>query len=164
MPNVVVSLLQEFKYVFLEEIPSGLPLIREIKHQIDLVLQSVISNQLAYQTNLYKTKELQRQVEKLMSKGTRESMSPYVVPVLLVPVKDGTWRMCIDFHAINNITMKYRHLIPKLDDILDELHGSCIFTKIDLKCEYHHIRIKEGYEWKTVFKTKYGLYKVSHVV
>jgi hypothetical protein len=82
-----------------------------------------------------------------MSKGyIKENMSLYIILVLLVPKKDRTWMICVNYRAINNTTVKYRHLIPKFDDMLDELHRSCVFFKIDLKSGYHQIRMKVGDE------------------
>uniref|UniRef100_A0A2N9HG40 Uncharacterized protein n=1 Tax=Fagus sylvatica TaxID=28930 RepID=A0A2N9HG40_FAGSY len=142
LPSLAVSLLHEFDDVFPEEMPNELPPIRGIEHQIDFVPGAAIPNRPAYRSNLDETKELQRQVEDLISNGyVRESMSPCAVPVLLVLKKDGTWRMCVDCRAVNNITIKYRHPIPRLDDMLNELHGSCI--------EVDEEKVKAIKEWPT---------------
>ena len=108
LPSSIISLLQEYSDVFPEETPIGLPPVRGIEHQIDFVPRATIPNRLAYRSNHEETKELQRQVEELLEKDhIGESMSTCVVPVLLVPKKDGSWRMCVDCRAINKITVKY---------------------------------------------------------
>ena len=97
VPSVATSLLQEYTDVFLEEVPSGLPPIRGIEHQIDFVPGATIPNRPANRSNPEETKELQRQVEELLAKGyVRESMSPCAILVLLVPKRDGSWRISVD--------------------------------------------------------------------
>ena len=99
LPSVVVDLLQVYEDLFQDEIPNGLPPKRGIEHQIDFIPGASIPNRPAYRTNPAETKEIQKQVSELIENGyVRESMSPCVVPVLLIPKKDGAWRMCVDCH------------------------------------------------------------------
>ncbi|KAK1617504.1 hypothetical protein QYE76_023021 [Lolium multiflorum] len=151
----------EFQDVFPDELPHGLPPLRGIEHRIDLIPGAPLPNRAAYRTNPEDTKEIQRQIQDLLEKGyVRESLSPCAVPVILVPKPDETQRMCMDCRPINAITVRYRHPIPRLDDMLDELSGATIFSKIDLRSGYHQIRMAIGDEWKTAFKTKLGLYEL----
>ncbi|XP_071902760.1 uncharacterized protein [Coffea arabica] len=108
LPSSVVSLLQEYEDVFPKEIPSDLPPIRGIEHRIDFIPGASLPNKSVYRMGPEETKEIQRQVDELLDKGwTRESMSPCVVPVILVPKKEGTWRMCVDCRAVNNIMLVF---------------------------------------------------------
>ncbi|XP_074305015.1 uncharacterized protein LOC141639944 [Silene latifolia] len=133
MPSEVQRLLKTYGYVLPSELPSGLPPLRGIEHQIDFIPGATLPNKAAYRSDPKATQELQQQIRELMNKGfVRESLSPCSVPALLVPKKDVSWRMCTDCRAINNITIKYRFPTPRLDDILDELSGAKLSSKIDL--------------------------------
>ncbi|RDY09729.1 Retrovirus-related Pol polyprotein from transposon 17.6, partial [Mucuna pruriens] len=129
------DLLEKFQDVFSKDVHHGLPPLRGLEHHIDLTLGDTLLNRVAYRTKLEKANEIKKQVG---------------------------WHLenCTNCRPINNITIRYRYPIPHLDDLLNELHGSNIFfSKIDLRSGYHQIRVREGDEWKTTFKTKFGLYE-----
>jgi hypothetical protein len=143
-----------------DELPCSLPPIRSISYHIDLIPRASLSNKETYRLKLQENEEVKRQVQDLMDKGLiRESLSPCIFPTILIPKKDGGLRMCIDSREINNITIRYRFPLPRMDDLMDCLSGANFFSNIDLKSGYHQIRIREGDEWKTTFKTNEGLYE-----
>ncbi len=138
IPFEVSNLLGEFGDVISDNVPEGLPPVRQISHQIDLIPGASFSKKDARKMTPIETVELNRQVQELLRNGLIwESLSPCAVLAVLTPKKDGEWRICTDSRAINRITIKYQFPLPRMDDIMDSLSGAQYFTKIDLKSGYH---------------------------
>ena len=103
--------------------------------------------------------EIKKQIQELLDEGIiRPSSFPCASPIVLVPKKDGTWRMSMDFYALNKITLKHHYPFPRIGDLLDQLKDEKYFTNLDLRSSCHQIRIAKRDIWKTTFKTKQGLF------
>ncbi|MCO5559649.1 hypothetical protein L7F22_013250 [Adiantum nelumboides] len=151
--------LQQYSDCFSDSLPSQLPPERPEDHAIDLVPGSNPPNRPPYRVRAAQQKEIISQVEELLGKGLiQPSSSPFCSPVLLVQKKDGSWRMCIDYRALNKNTIKNRFPIPRIDDILDKLEEAAMFSRIDLKSGYHQIRIRSEDVHKTAFRTTFDFF------
>lgn len=151
--------LQEYIDVFPKELPGFSPR-REIDFTIDLVLGSALISKVPYRMSTPKLVGLKMQLLELLDKKyIWLSVSPWGKPMLLIKNKDGTMRLCIDYKQLNKVTIKNKYPLPIIDDLFDQMRGSKVFSKIDLRSWYHQVWIKEEDIHKTMFRTQYGHYE-----
>jgi hypothetical protein len=155
IPAGVQALLQKYSELFQE--PKSLPPQRNCDHSIPLQQGTQPVNIKPYKYSPTQKDEIEKQLKEMLQQGIiKPSTSPFASPVLLVKKKDGTWRFCIDYKHLNNITVKNKYPLPIVDELLDELHGAELFTKLDLQSGYHQIRLLPSDEHKTTFRTHNG--------
>lgn len=151
------EILDAYREVFPNELPDGLPPRRDVDHRIEVVPGSTPPSRATYRMSPTELDELKKQLDELTRAGfIQPSKSPYGAPVLFVKKKDGSMRMCIDYRALNTITVKNKYPLPRIDELFDRLQGAQFFTKIDLRSGYHQIRIHPQDIEKTAFRTRYG--------
>ena len=154
-----IPIVREYVNVFPKELPGFHP-EREISFEIELLPGSAPVSKAPHRIALAELRELQVQLQELLDKGfIRQSHSPWETLVLFVKKKNGSLRMCIDYHKLNKITIKNKYPLLRIDDLFDQLKGVVVFSKIDLRLGYHQLRIKETDILKTAFRTRYGHYE-----
>lgn len=155
-------LVHEYADTMPATLPNGLPPKRAVEHEIEEEPGSKPPSKAAYRMSQEEMETLRTHIADLLEKGfIRPSCSPYGAPVLFVPKKDGGFRMCVDWRQLNKQTIKNKYPLPRIDDLLERLHGSKVWSKIDLTQGYYQVRIKEDDIPKTAFRTRYGLYEFT---
>nr|GEY78205.1 putative reverse transcriptase domain-containing protein [Tanacetum cinerariifolium] len=138
---IVQNFLEVFPEVFPEDLP-GLPPTRPVEFQIDLVPRATPVARAPYRLAPFEMKELAEQLKELSNKGfIRLSSSPWGAPVLFDKNKDGSFRMCIDYRELNKLTVKNHYPLPRIDDLFNQLQGSSVYSKIDMRSGYHQLRV-----------------------
>ena len=157
-PTEIEALLQEFISIIEES--KSIPPQLFFDHKIPLLEEDKPVNVPPYRYAHFQKDEIEKQVHEMLQNGLiRPSNGPFSSPVLLVRKKDGSWRFCNDYRALNEATIKDRFPIPTVDDMLDELQGTQFFSKLDLRAGYHQVRVHETDIHKTAFQTHNGHYE-----
>ncbi|GKC00798.1 putative reverse transcriptase domain-containing protein [Tanacetum coccineum] len=150
--------------VFPEDLP-GLPPARPVEFQIDLIPGAAPVARAPYRLAPSEMKELSEQLQELSDKGfMRPSSSPWGAPVLFIKNKDGSFRMCIDYRELNKLTVKNHYPLSRIDDLFDQLQGSGIYSKIDLRSGYHQLRVREQDIPKTTFRTWFVIVFIDDIL
>nr|ABA98209.1 retrotransposon protein, putative, Ty3-gypsy subclass [Oryza sativa Japonica Group] len=156
-----IPIVQEYTEVFPEDL-STMPLKREIEFRIDLAPGTALIYKSPYRMAANELAKVKKQVDEQLQKGyIRSSTSPWGAPVIFVEKKDKTKRMCVDYRARNEVTIKNKYPLPRIDDLFDQLKEAKVFSKIDLRSGYHQLRIREEDIAKTAFTTRYRLFECT---
>jgi hypothetical protein len=159
--GVNIRVVRDFLDVFPEELP-GMPPDREVEFVIDLLPGTAPISKRPYKMVVEELKELKKQLTELQEAGyIRLSSSPWGAPVLFVQKKDGSQRMCVDYRSLNDVTVKNKYPLPRIEDLFDQMRGARVFSKIDLRLGYHQMKIRPSDIPKTTFLTRYGLYEFT---
>jgi hypothetical protein len=136
-----VPVVSGFPVVFPEELP-GMPPDRDIEFVIELMPGTAPIHKSPYRMATPELAKLKEHIKELLEKGfIHPNSSSWGAPVIFVLKKDGTQRLCVDYHALNKVTIKNKYPLPSIDDLFDQLSGACVFSKIDLRLGYHQLRI-----------------------
>jgi hypothetical protein len=153
--------VNEFLDVFPEEF-LGMSPDRDIKFVIELKPGTAPIYNTPFRMTTVELAELKEHIKELLEKGfIYPSSSSWGAPVIFVPKKDGTQRMCVDYHALNEVTVKNKYPLPRIDDLFEQLCGACVFSKIDLRSGFHQLKVQECDIPKTAFISRYGLYEFT---
>jgi hypothetical protein len=156
-----VPVVNEFPDVFLKEL-LGMPPDRDIGFVIELKPGTAPIYKIPYRMATPELAELKEHIKEFVEKGfIHPRSSPWGAPIIFVPKKDGTQRLCVDYRALNEVTVKNKYPLPLIDDLFDQLHGACVFSKIDLRLGYHQLKIRECDMPNTAFVSRYGLYEYT---
>ncbi|GJP53345.1 hypothetical protein CLOM_g12504 [Closterium sp. NIES-68] len=159
-PEKIKELLKEFQDILPDDLPNELPPYRTHQHEIVEEPGSKLTFRAPYRLSPTELADIKKQIEYLLTKGLiRSSTSPYGATVLFTQKPDGSLRMCIDYQALNKQTIKNKYPIPQIDDLLDQLRGATVFSKLDLRTGYWQIRMADNSIHKTTFRTRYGSYE-----
>nr|GEZ41751.1 putative reverse transcriptase domain-containing protein [Tanacetum cinerariifolium] len=151
--------LEEIPDIFPENLP-GLPPVCQVEFQINLIPGAALVARTPYRLAPSDMRELSNRLQELTNRGfIRPSTSPWGAPVLFLKNKDGSFRMCIDYRELNKLTTKNHYPLPKIDDLFDQLQGSSVYSKIDLRSGYHQLRVRDEDILKTAFRTRYRHYE-----
>jgi hypothetical protein len=146
-----IRVVNEFPDVFPEDLP-GMPPDRDIEFSIELIPGTAPIPKRPYRMDVKDLAELKKQIEELLSKGfIHPSSSPWGAPTLLVDKKDGSRRLCIDYQSLNEVTIKNKYPLPRIEDLFDQMTGAKVFSEIDLRSSYHQLKIRLEDIPKTTF-------------
>ena len=156
-----IPMVSEYLDVFPEEL-LGMPPDRELEFAIDLVPGTAPIYKKYYRMPSSELVELKKQLDEMLQKGyIRPNSSPWASPAIFVDKKNGSLRMCVDYRQLNDITIKNKYPLPRIDDLFDQLSGAKVSSKNDLRIGYHQLKISKEDIPKTAFTTRYGLYEYT---